>query len=297
MGLVNERVRPFVRPVGPANSLEKKLGWLAFPGLIRGITIIHVMMFMVAMFLPDSIEMFVFDWGRTLEGEYWRVVSFIFLPPIVPDPKSGAIFLPTIFMFFAMRIAFMMNDGLEDAWGIFRTSIYCFSTIFCIVLATVIGGATEILLPTAMGGWLFYSAVFLAFGTLFPNVQFMLFFIIPIKVWVLAMILGGLIFLGSFGSLFGGSLFMAAYHYICFFPYLVWAVPRFLRWNRTRAKTAVRRAKFKEHQVPAESAFHTCAKCGATDVSEPEREFRVTQDDRELCSACLDVGESETSGT
>lgn len=294
MGLVNERVRPFVQPVGLSNSLEKKFGWLAFPGLIRGITILHVMMFVVLVFTQnESALVFNFDWEKIKEGEFWRIFSFILLPPIFP---GEFLFVSVIFLLIGARIAFMFNDGLEEAWGVFRTSIYCYSTIVCILISNFLsvhfGG------PLVMsGGAIFYSALFFAFATIFPHVQFLLFFIIPVKIWVLAIIAGAVIALGSFVTLFKGEAIWATYSYICFLPYLVWAVPRFLAWNRTRTKTAVRRAKFKAHQVPPSEAFHTCEQCGATDVSQPEREFRVTEDDRELCSACLETGTSGASGS
>ena len=37
-----------------------------------------------------------------------------------------------------------------------------------------------------------------------------------------------------------------------------------------------------------EEAFHTCELCGATDLTDPDRQFRITSDDIELCSECID---------
>jgi hypothetical protein len=43
----------------------------------------------------------------------------------------------------------------------------------------------------------------------------------------------------------------------------------------------------KKAQVHAEEAFHTCATCGATDKTNPEREFRY-REGQGICSVCLE---------
>ena len=104
--------------MGLSNSLEPKFSWLAFPGLIRGVTIIHVMMFVVLAFQPAAIAEFVFDPEKILSGEAWRVGSFLLLPPL-----RGIGTFTVIFMFIGAMIAFMINDALERTWGVFRTSL------------------------------------------------------------------------------------------------------------------------------------------------------------------------------
>ena len=97
MRLVNERLRPFLHPVSLANSLEPKLRWMAFPGLIRGIGIIHFFVFVLLVFNPGALSSFVFDKALIAKGEYWRAISFIALPPI---PPGGWLLLQTLLMFF-----------------------------------------------------------------------------------------------------------------------------------------------------------------------------------------------------
>lgn len=271
--------------MGLSNSLEPKFSWLAFPGLIRGVTIIHVMMFVVLAFQdfqPAAIMVFVFDPEKILSGEAWRVGSFLLLPPLM-----GIGTFTVIFMFIGAMIAFMINDALERTWGVFRTSLYCYGIMLCQILAltllSVLDAPINISYLSRGGGALFYEAIFLAFATSHPRHEFRIMFIIPVQVWVLGAVLGVIIVLQSFTGVFS-ALFL----YLTFLPYIVWALPKFIRWYRTRSQTAARQADYRARSLPAGDSFHACEQCGATDTTHPDRVFRITEDDRELCDVCLE---------
>lgn len=248
---------------------------MAFPGLIRAIGIIHVFVFLLLVFLPSSGGSFVFNYQAIVSGEYWRVISFAALPPVLPGRSPV---MSALFMFIAMRITFMMGDGLEEAWGELKASIYVYSVLACMIFAQFLGKGTG-----GFGGITLHAQLFFAFATLFPRVEFHLFFILPIKVWVLGAIGGGWLLITAFQS--PGAALQTLLPAL---PYLFWAFPRLLKWYVTRGQTVARRAKFQQGVLPEGQAFHHCAKCGATDSSHPEREFRVTEEDQELCSKCLD---------
>jgi len=281
--------RPFFSPVGLSNSLEPKLGWLAFPGLIRGIVIIHAVIFVLLLMRGEdavaTLALFVFDWDQILAGEVWRLISFIMIPPV---GIGGSPTLAVLFMFIAMMIAFLINDLLEQSWGVFRTTLYCYGIFFCQILAHLILGFLEIAVDGSQGGVIFYQAIFLAFATTVPRYEFRLFFVLPVQVWVLGAALGAYLVLQCFGGLFN-----ALYYFLCFAPYLVWALPRFVRWVRQREHSAARRANFQAKSKRSSDHFHTCDRCGATDVSHSDRDFRVTEDGGELCDACLQSEASE----
>ena len=277
MGLVNERFPPFLPPVSLFNSLEPKIRWMAFPGLGRAIAILHVFVFLLLVFLPSSRFSFVFNYQIIAAGEYWRVISFAALPPVVPVP-GGMPVLSGLFMFFVMRITFLISDGLEEAWGALRASIYVYSTLACMILAHFLVKS-----PQGIGGPTLYAQLFLAFAVLFPRVEFQLFLIFPVKVGVLGFISGAILLFYCFTGLDTALLTL-----LPALPFLFWACPRLLIWSVTRGRTAARRAKFRESSLPEGQAFHHCAQCGATDISHPQREFRVTGEEQELCSECLD---------
>ena len=276
MGLVNASLRPFLHPVSLSNSLEPKFRWMAFPGLIRGIGIIHFFVFVLLIFNPETLNSFTFHEAKIAKGEYWRAISFIALPPILP---GGMLLLSTLLMFFVMKITFLINDSLEHAWGEFRTSLYVYAVLACMIIANFWSGP----LFSGQGGLFLYEAIFIAFATIFPNIEFRLFLVVPVKIGILAIILAVITIL----QCFTGGLQVTAHILLTFFPYLVWAVPRFLKWYIMRGRTAARRNAFQRQALTAGEAFHKCEQCGATDSSHPERDFRVTEEERELCNACL----------
>jgi len=249
---------------------------MAFPGLIRGIGIIHVFVFVLLVFNPETVNSFIFNKALIAKGDYWRAISFLALPPILP---GGMLLLSTLLMFFFTRIMFLFNDSLEHAWGEFRTSLYIYAVLVCMILANF---WFDPLFP-GQGGLILYETIFIAVATIFPNIEFRLFLVVPVKIGILAIILAIITIL----QCFTGGLQVTAHIFLSFFPYLVWAVPRFLKWYIMRGRTAARRNAFQRQALPEGGAFHKCEQCGATDSSHPERDFRVTGEDRELCNACL----------
>ena len=136
---------------------------MAFPGLIRGIGIIHFFVFVLLVFNREVGNSFVFNKDLIAKGEYWRGISFIAFPPILP---GGMLLLSTLLMFFVMKITFLINDSLEHAWGEFRTSLYIYAVLGCMILANF---WFEPLFP-GQGGLILYETIFIAFATIFPKV-------------------------------------------------------------------------------------------------------------------------------
>ena len=49
-------------------------------------------------------------------GQYWRLISWIFLPLRRPPQLWSSVF-SAFFMFIILRISFLFSDSLENAWG------------------------------------------------------------------------------------------------------------------------------------------------------------------------------------
>jgi hypothetical protein len=56
---------------------------------------------------------------------------------------------------------------------------------------------------------------------------------------------------------------------------------------RNRKEIAGRRKRFEVQSRSDEEPLHKCATCGATELSDPNREFRVASDGEEYCIAHL----------
>lgn len=266
------------------NTLENRLRWLAFPSLLRGLAIIHFVMILLLMARPDVGQAMTFDWAKILSGEFWRVVSFLFLAVPAPELGSPAGFsvFSVLFAFFALMIAFLFNDSLENTWGVWRTSAYFYLTILGQIIANIFLSVVG-LQARPEGGMYVYLAAFFAFATLFPKHTFLLMLIIPVQVRFLAGIAGIFLILSALNS-FSFAIFAI----VTFLPYLAWAVPMAFKSGRQRSAVAKRRTKFQARSKAGEmGTFHLCKTCGATEASHPDREFRVTGNDEEICSDCL----------
>lgn len=254
-------------------QFERRFGWLSFPGFLRYYALMHALVYVLQVFRPDIGALLEFDRARILSGEVWRVVTFLFSS----SGFAGVGAIGILFFFFMVMIAFMMNDALEGAWGVFKTSLFHYCGVIGLVVA-------NFLIPDAMpgSGFLIYGTSFFAFATLFPKVEFLMFFILPVQVRFLAMIQAGLMVLAALGDLMLFPFFLMG----CA-NYLVFAGLPALRGTARLIESGQRRRLFNQAKEPEGQAFHTCHVCGRTDLTDPHLEFRVGRDGREYCAEHL----------
>ncbi len=112
-------------------QLERRLGWLSFPGLLRYYALLYALVYLLRLVRPDIGEFLDFDRSKILAGEVWRVVTFLF----ASSGSFGFGGVGLVLMVFLVMIAFMMSDALEDAWGVFKTTLF----LICGILGLVAG--------------------------------------------------------------------------------------------------------------------------------------------------------------
>ena len=257
-------------------NLEKNFSWLAFPGLIRAIVMLQSLVFFVILINPETASYFMVTPEGIANGQYWRLISWIFYPFV--DPNSYSPLFSAFFMFIILRISFLFSESLENAWGEIQTSLYVYTTIICQALALYLS-ATGFLPPASLTNQMFYIALFFAFATLFPNVEFLLFFVLPVKVWIFAMISLATI---VFSCLSFPPLFLT--YGLAFFPYLVWAIPRLYHGRKYRNQLNARRVKFQSQSNDSRGrTLHRCVVCNRTELSDPQLDFRVAENGDEYC--------------
>jgi len=266
-------------PLGPRlmNIAERKFGRFAIPNLVRYLAILQALTFVLAMGVPDYIEKLLFDRDAILSGEVWRILTCL----VVPSTSSILFAIIIVFFFF------MIGDGLESAWGAFRVNAY--------VLGSLILMTTVILLfdppinagLTTQPSFIVFECLIMAFAVLYPNVQILLMFIIPIKIKWLGFFAAAMLVLGISRALFvtqGPSAWTNALVIIAgTTPFLLAFGSSFIRDRKLQAANAVRRQKFNAGKPGDAEPFHRCAVCDATDTTNPEKEFRVAADGEEYC--------------
>ena len=158
------------------DKLERKLGRFALPGLMRVVVVGMALVFCCELLFPQAMLEYYLYFSPALiaQGQVWRIFTFIFLPP-----QSSLLFIV-----FALYFYYFIGNALENEWGSFRfTLYYLLGVVGTIIAGLLTGGATNSYLNLSL---------FFAFAWLFPDMQLMLFFVLPVKVKWLGWIAGGL---------------------------------------------------------------------------------------------------------
>ena len=247
------------------------------PNLMKYIVIGNVMVYFLDLFSRGYASwMLSFSSPLILQGQVWRVLSFVF----VPVATGGATPLGRA-LFFAMTTLFYyyIGNALERQWGTTRfTVFYGLGVLLNIIMGFVMGGTSMYYINMSM---------FFAFATLYPEMQVLLFGILPLKVKWLAWldaayfaysILDGLISLPGTLKLLGIMPVIAILNYLLFFGSTLGGLfrPRAARRKTVNFQQELHRMKKDAKQ---KNYMHKCAVCGRTDADYPELEFRY-------CSRC-----------
>jgi hypothetical protein len=253
------------------SRLEKKFGHLAIHGLLRYVAGFASLCFILVKIEPQYLDFLWLDWNRVMQGEVWRLVTYIFIPSI------GGIFPDWLGMAFYVMFLFWMGDGLERAWGTFRLNMFF---LLGMIGTTIAAAITK---GDPSGGYL-HMTVFLAFARFYPDEWIRLFFLLPVKVKWLAWLDGALLVLsfisGSASTRFAIVAGLANY-FIFFGRDIITDI-------KTHREIADRRSKFqREVRVGREETLHRCKVCGLTEVQSPHAEFRVSADGEEYCTEHL----------
>lgn len=152
------------------DKLQRKFGNIYIPNLIMYIVVGNIIVFVFSYLFPNLpiINYLSFNRSAIFSGQIWRIVSFIF------EPYNYS----PIFMIISCYFYWMIGTQLERAWGGFNFNVFYFTG----VIGTIIGG----LITGYATCYYLNLSLFLAFAIIFPNMQFLLFFFIPIKAKYLA---------------------------------------------------------------------------------------------------------------
>ena len=268
------------------NKLERRFGRYAISNLMFYIIAMYAVGFVIILINPTFFyEYLTLDAAAILKGQVWRIFTFVMEPPNTS----------LIWILFSLYLYYFIGTNLERVWGAFRFNLYFFSgVLFHVVAAILVYVLTGISMQ--MGTSYLNLSLFLVFAALFPDVQFSLYFIIPIKVKWLAYLdiaLFAYTVLQAFMPTYGGDPVFGVYYkanavaavvsllnFLIFFLSTRKASP----YNPNQMK---RKHEFKQNirraerpmQMYPNGARHRCAICGRTELDDENLEFRY-------CSKC-----------
>lgn len=207
-----------------------------------------------------------FSRAAILQGEVWRLVSFILIPSGVGNP---------FYTLLGCYVVFWTGQMLEREWGTAKFSLFYLCGVVLSILGGLLLGGTSI--------YYIHLSFFLVIATMYSEMQVLFMFVLPVKMKWLAILDVALILLDA---LEGGPivLLFALPSFVNYFIFTwsFWSVK--LGFARRRADPQV--INFKRAQKQAQKKaqetggyLHKCAVCGITDQDDPNMEFRY-------CSKC-----------
>lgn len=243
--------------------------------IVLGTAVVYVMSNMAGNFVLYNLLCF----NRTaiLHGQVWRLITY---------PLTYQIANP-ILMLISLYCYYSIGRVMEHYWGTLRFNLfYICGVVMMDVYCMIFGGQASVTYLNL--------SLFLSYATLYPDARFLLFFIIPVKAWLFALVdlvivLIDLVTLPFPYNLF--SVISVANYFLFFGKDVLNVIPRTWRIKLSRllhGKKTPQKPKViqfdaaRSHTPKAETKpnyTHRCTVCGRTDVSNPELEFRY-------CSRC-----------
>lgn len=240
------------------DKLDRLVSKFAVRDLMKYIMMGSFLVYLVDLTSNGLLSAFLyFSRALILEGQIWRVVTFIF----VPGPGSFLIIISFLFYFYIGRV-------LEMAWGTTRFNTYYFLGVLLSVIAGfIIGGTTTSYLNMTL---------FLAYAATFPESQVNLYFVLPIKVKFLGYLYGAFILVEFFTATLVGQIAIG----VSLLNFLLFFGPGFMKVQNRRSKTQkIRRNIEVAKYTTRTQSIHKCTTCGITEKDDPNMEFRY-------CSKC-----------
>ena len=166
------------------NKLERKYGRYGIPNLTNILVAGQILVFAIELFIDRTITAWVgLNRFFLLQGQIWRAITFVFIP------FSGGSILSVVL---GIYFTWFVGSALEREWGDFRFNLY--------VLLGMAGAWLACLMTGSADTYCLSLSLLLAFAMLYPELQVLLFFVIPIRVkyfGVFAAVLWVFSFLGA----------------------------------------------------------------------------------------------------
>src|SRR3954465_7906299 len=167
-----------VAAMGFLDKLERRIGFIAIPGLIRAIVTLSVLVFILCYLNKGFDSYLALDIGRIRAGEVWRLITYIFVPQMSHP----------LLVLMAVWFLWYIGDKLEQAWGAFRVTLYFLVGMIGTTAAALVSGSQ-------FSNQMLFTTIFFAFAHFYPEDVIYLFFILPVKIKWLAWIYGALLIL------------------------------------------------------------------------------------------------------
>ena len=257
---------------------------MGIPNLMLYISLGCALVYLMTQITQNTIlySLLIFDRAAILQGQVWRLVTY----PLTFYNSN------LLLMAVALYCYYSIGRAMEHIWGTLRFNLFYFSGLVLMdIWCMIFGGRADVTYLNL--------SLFLSYATMFPDAQFLLFFVIPIKARIFAIFDLLLVIYGLLAYPFpanGFAVISLANYFLFFGKDVLNVLPRSWLIKLQQAGKKKKAPEYKQDRpkvVPFPNAAaqeatssrqhanytHKCTICGRTDTSNPELEFRY-------CSRC-----------
>ena len=271
------------------NGLRRKLEKYAIPNLTLYLIICYGIGYLMQYLVPAGYQYLLHDPVLVLQGQVWRLVTWILIPP---DSSNIFFVLITLYLYYSL------GGLLERIWGTYKYNVYLFSGLLFTILGAFVLCGYSVLMgaqPTMYTGlyllnngsavyfgqfstYYINMSIFLACAASIPDVQVLLMFLFPIKVKWLGIVYGIILLVNCIQ---GGI----ATWIVVIFSLLNFLVFFLRSKGKMHLSVGQIRRQQEFHQKMRSAGQtkgitrHKCAVCGRTELDGDDLEFR-------FCSKC-----------
>lgn len=244
----------------------------AVPGLMRYIVGANLVTYFLGMLSPVGLGFLAMDPAAVLQGEIWRVVTYVLLP------TSSGVWLLISCLFY-----YWLGGALEQIWGSAKFTIYYLSGMLLTSLASLLALLIDGISLPISGAVYVNTALFFAYALYNPEAMVRINFIIPIKMKWVAWFEAALYAVQVVRYAVSGLWGMALMPVVALLNLFVFFAPMFQRKaSQATARTRPQAVQFRRavrEQQKQRGYNHKCCVCGKTDTDYPDMQFRY-------CSKC-----------
>lgn len=209
-------------------TLVHKLDFLGLPNLGMLVCGLGALAYFAQISGFSAVDRFLFDPIAIMhQGEWWRLFAFP-----MSDPSSTP--SNPLFFFFFLLFTYFIFSSIEAQWGAGPLTVF---VLVCYL--STIAGSLALMYPTNIWHYILLN-VSLVFGTLFPNFEILLFFVLPVKAKWLTLFTAALLFVRFLLGSLGYKLFLL----FALFPYFLFFGSFLFNEVRMKLKTVQNRKKF-----------------------------------------------------
>jgi len=252
------------------------------PNLMLYIAVANVAIELIDSFSAYSLSsVLYFSRAAIFRGQIWRLITFMFVPAdgdfgILHFTVPGTSFIMTVV---AAYFYYQIGSLLEREWGVARFNCFFFFGVILNIIYGLIFGAASI-------QYVNLSLIF-AFAILYPDMQILFMFILPMKVKWLGWICAALFLWDIVQNLMRGLWILAFLPFVAilncvifFWSDITEAIGyRKQRYQHRHSAQTINFKKAASKAYQEKGYIHKCAVCGKTDTEFPDMEFRY-------CSKC-----------